>query len=296
VLAWRSENTVRWQFGSARRGLASVPAVGVNYDELRERSRAIWSLGNYPELARVLEPAARAVVEACGVSSGQEVLDVATGNGNAAMLAARRGAAVIALDLAPAMLELGRARAAEEGLPIEWVEGDAEELPFEDGGFDCVVSVFGAMLAPRPERAAAELFRVLRPGGTVGMANWTPEGFQGRVFAINNRHVPGPEGVPPSSEWGQEEVVAERFKGLAGQIRTERRTLPLEHESPEAMRTWFEENAGPAVAARRFLPAETNEAITSETLDLLHEFNRATDGSVAIDGEYLLVVARKNAE
>ena len=275
--------------------MVSLLSVSVDYDELRERSRAIWSLGNYAELARVLEPAARAVVEACGVSAGQEVLDVATGSGNAATLAARRGAGVIALDLAPAMLELGQARAAEEALTIEWVEGDAEELPFEDGRFDCVVSVFGAMLAPRPERAASELFRVLRPGGTVGMANWTPDGFQGRAFAINNRHVPGPEGVPPSSEWGREEVVAERFEGLAAQIETGRRTIRLEHESPEAMRAWFEENAGPAVAARRFLPAETNEAIAAETIELVRDVNRATDGSVAIDAEYLLVVARKSA-
>lgn len=272
-----------------------MTGVSVDYGELRERSRAIWSLGNYPELARVLEPAARAVVDACAISPGETVLDVATGNGNAAILAARRGAAVVALDLTPAMLEQGSARTAQEGLAVEWVEGDAEELPFEDGRFDRVVSVFGAMLAPRPERAASELFRVLRPGGTVGMANWTPEGFQGRVFAINNRHVPGPQGVPPSSEWGREEVVAARFEGLAADIRTDRRSLRLEHESPEAMRAWFEENAGPAVAARRFLPAEANEAIAAETLDLVREVNQATDGSVVIDAEYLLVIARKNA-
>ena len=178
-------------------------------------------------------------------------------------------------------------------MDVEWVEGDAEELPFDDGRFDCVVSVFGTMLAPRPERAASELFRVLRPGGTVGMVNWTPEGFQGRSFAIGNRHAPGPEGVPPSSEWGREEVVAQRFEGLATDIQTDRRSLRLEHESPEAMRAWFEENAGPAVAARTFLPEETNDAIAAETLELVHEMNTATDGSVVIDAEYLLVVARK---
>lgn len=267
--------------------------MAVDYDELKEGSRGVWSLGNYAELARLIEPAATAVVDACAISAGQEVLDVAAGNGNAALAAAREGAAVVASDLTPAMLELGRERSEAEGLDIEWVEADAEELPFEDDRFDCVVSVFGAMLAPRPERVAAELFRVARPGAAIGMANWTPDGFQGRNFAIGNRYAPGPEEVPPSAEWGRPEVVEERFAGLATRVDFETRSMRFEFESPEVMGEWFERNLGPAVAARRAMPADVQEAVDAEMTDLVAEFNRATDGSVAIDGEYLLVVARK---
>jgi ubiquinone/menaquinone biosynthesis C-methylase UbiE len=270
-----------------------VSRVAVDFDELKQRTRKAWSLGNYPELARLIEPAAREVVDACAVSPGQEVLDVAAGNGNAAVAAAREGAAVVACDLVPAMVELGRERSEREGLDIDWVEGDAEDLPFEGGRFDCVLSVFGAMLSPRPDRSASELFRVARPGGTVGMANWTPEGFQGRCFAIGNRHAALPEGVPPSSEWGRPDVVVERFGGLAARIDTELRTVRFEFESPEAMYEWFETNAGPARAARKALPPETYEAMKSETMDLVREMNTATDGSLAIDAEYLVVVARK---
>jgi ubiquinone/menaquinone biosynthesis C-methylase UbiE len=267
--------------------------VAVDYDELKERARAVWALGDYAELARLIEPAALAVVDACAVSAGQEVLDVAAGNGNAALAAARKGARVVASDLTPAMLELGRRRSGQEGLGVEWVEADAEELPFAEGRFDCVVSVFGAMLAPRPHRAAAELFRVTRPGGTVGMANWTPQSFQGRYFAIGNRYAPPPGGVPPSVEWGRPEVVEERFGDLAARIEADRMTMPFRFESPEAMWEWSEANAGPSHAARKALPAEDYESLKAEVLELVDEANRAEDGSVAIDAEYLLVVARK---
>jgi ribosomal protein L17 len=138
----------------------------------------MWSEGNYPAIAEVLMPVARALVDACAISAGQEVLDVAAGTGNVAVVAAEEGASVVASDLTPTLIDLGRARSAEAGLDIEWVEADAEALPFEDARFDCVTSTFGAMFAPRPEVVARELFRVVRPGNTVGMANWTPEGFQ----------------------------------------------------------------------------------------------------------------------
>src|SRR4051812_20311140 len=147
-------------------------------------------------------PASQALVDACAISAGQEVLDVAAGNGNLALLAAREGAAVVASDLTPAMVELGKARTAEEGYEVEWLVADVEELPFEDGRFDCCASVFGAMFAPRPDVAAAEMFRVVRPGNTVGLAAWTPDGFQGRVFAIGSRYVPGAPGVPDATQWG----------------------------------------------------------------------------------------------
>src|SRR6266576_3823895 len=152
----------------------------VDIAAIKQRSAHVWGLGDYTLLGKMLEPAASALVDACAVSAGQEVLDVAAGNGNFAVLSAREGASVTALDISPRQVELGRSRTEDEGLSIDWIEGDAEDLPFEDERFECVGTVFGAMLAPRPEVAAREMFRVVRPGGTVGMANWTKDGFQGR--------------------------------------------------------------------------------------------------------------------
>jgi SAM-dependent methyltransferase len=263
-----------------------------DYADLKERTRRAWSLGDYTPLAELLAPAAAALVDGCAVSAGQEVLDVAAGTGNAAIAAAREGAAVVASDLTPALIEKGRARAAEEGVEVEWVEADVEELPFEDGRFDCSLSVFGAMFAPRPERAAAELFRVVRPGGTVGMANWTPDSFPARNFAAMAAYVPAPEGIPPASEWGSEPVVEARLAGLAGSLELGRRTLRWEFSSPEAAAALFAENAGPHVALAQAL-GERYADFQSDWLALLDELNTASDGSVALDCEYLLVVARK---
>jgi ubiquinone/menaquinone biosynthesis C-methylase UbiE len=165
-------------------------------------------------------------VDACAISAGQEVLDVAAGSGNLAVLAAREGAAVVASDLTPAMLELGRMRTEGERLGVEWVEADAEALPFEDERFDCAASVFGAMFAPRPEVAARELVRVVRPGGTIGMANWTPAGFSGQWFQVAAGYGPPfPEDLPTPIEWGREEIVREPFEGLAVSIRIEPRLV-----------------------------------------------------------------------
>jgi ubiquinone/menaquinone biosynthesis C-methylase UbiE len=261
--------------------------------DIKDRARIVWSLGDYRELAQKTEPAAEALVEACGVSEGQEVLDVAAGNGNFAVHAARRGARVVATDLTPQMLELGRDRSEAEGLEIEWVLADAEDLPSDDGRFDCAGSVFGAMLAPRPEVAAAELFRVVKPGGVVGMANWTSESYIGRQMAISSRYVPNPEGVPPASQWGVEGLVRERFGDMAASVEAERRTVEWRFGSAEEMKDWFEQNAGPAVAARQFLPPEQYERLTADLTELVGELNRADDGSVLLESEYLLVVARK---
>ena len=148
-------------------------------DGLKERAREVWGLGDYHQVAQLTLPAARALVDACAISAGQEVLDVAAGDGNLALLAAEEGASVVASDISPGQVERGRARTAAEGVDVEWVEADVEELPFEDGRFDCCASVFGAMFAPRPEVAAAEMFRVVRPGGTVGLARSTDREVRG---------------------------------------------------------------------------------------------------------------------
>ena len=263
-------------------------------DQLKERTKAVWSLGDYVKIAARIEPAARAVVDACAVSPGQAVLDVAAGNGNVAVLAARAGASVVASDITPAMVELGRMRTRAEGLDVEWVEADAEDLPFEGERFDRVLSTFGAMFAPRPEVMARELFRVTRPGGVVGMANWPPGGFQGEMFELMNRYAPPPpEELPRPVEWGREEVVRERLGPLAASVEAERRTLRWEFDDPEDGWSFFGEAAGPSVALRRSLDEEGLEALRGEFLELVRRWNRAGGGPVAIDAEYLLVVARK---
>ena len=226
------------------------------------------------------------------MSAGQEVLDVGAGTGNFALLAAAEGASVVASDLTPKLMERGRERTAAEGVDVEWVEADAEELPFEDDRFDCTASVFAAMFAPRPERVAGELFRVTRPGNTVGMANWVPDGFSGRMFGLFNQFAPRPEGIPAPVEWGREEVVTERFEGLAGTLTMERRTVPFDFDSIDAAVAAMETN-GPQVAMRQALGPEIYDEAMGKFRDIMNEFNQADDGSVRIKSEYLLVVARK---
>src|SRR3954466_11498718 len=192
---------------------------------MKQRSAEAWGLGDYSRIAELILPVSPALVDACAISAGQEVLDVAAGNGNVTVVAAEEGASVVASDFAPARIELGRARTEAEGLEVEWVLADAEELPFEDDRFDCAASVFGAMFAPRPDRVAAEMFRVVKRGGTVGMANWGPYGAQGELFECMAKHGPPlPEGVPNPREWGLEEVVEQRFGSYASSLQLERLT------------------------------------------------------------------------
>jgi ubiquinone/menaquinone biosynthesis C-methylase UbiE len=260
--------------------------------QLKQRTRETWALGNYAEIARHTFPASQALVDACAISAGQEVLDVAAGNGNLALLAAREGAAVVASDLTPAMVDLGRERTAAEGYEVDWVVADVEELPFEDARFDCCASVFGAMFAPRPEVVGAEMFRVVRPGGTVGLAAWTPEGFQGRVFAIGSRFVPSAGGAAEASQWGVEDVVRERLSTLASSVQFERRSIRQEFETADGF-FQFSRNAGPTVVRTRSLSPEQRDAMKAEVLAVIDEFNEADDGRVALEVEYLVTVARK---
>lgn len=266
---------------------------GVDLDRAKDATRAMWARGNYPRIAELIRPVARTLVDACAISAGQEILDVAAGTGNVAVLAAEEGAMVVASDITPEMVEQGSARSAEEGVDIEWVEADAEALPFGDASFDCVTSCFGAMFAPRPDVVSSELFRVVRPGGTVGMANWAPDGYFGRASALSQRYQPLPEGVPRPTGWGDEEVVRARFEGLAGSVELTRRTVPFEFPSLEAMWEVLTSSAGPQVATREAMDPGDWEALRLETLEMATEFARPADGSVVVDSEYLLVVARR---
>jgi ubiquinone/menaquinone biosynthesis C-methylase UbiE len=265
----------------------------VDLAELKERTRRVWGMGDYSGLSAILEPAAHELVDACAISAGQEVLDVGAGDGNLAIAAAAEGARVVASDISPVMVESGRGRSEREGFDIEWVEADAEELPFEDGRFDCAASVFGAFIAPRPEVVASELFRVVRPGGTVGMANWGPESFPGRMFDVAAEYLPRPPGLPKPVEWGVEETARARLAPHAASVEIERRVLRWEDESPAAFLDRLEASAPTQVAAKENLAPADHRAMSEGIIRLAEEFNRSTDGSLAIDAEYVLVVARK---
>jgi len=264
----------------------------VDLDAIKERNRWMWGLGDYAELSEALRPAAEALADACAVSAGMSVLDVAAGDGNFAHACAREGASVVASDLAPGMVERGRARSEAEGYDIEWVEADVEALPFDDERFDCVGSVFGAMIAPRPRVVAEELFRVVRPGGTVGMTAWTPEGFSAELFRLGRSYAPPSGDQPLSDEWSIEENVRERFDGLAARFDLEVRKLSWHADSPEELVSMLGTSAPPWVAAKQNLPPQRWESLVAEARELAERW-AGDSGPIELQSEYALIVARK---
>jgi SAM-dependent methyltransferase len=263
----------------------------VDVEEIKGRQKVVWGLGDYTLLSEQLRPAAVALCEACAVSAGQEVLDVAAGDGNFALAAAREGASVVASDISPGMVERGRARARAEGYDIEWVEADAEDLPLDDERFDCVGSVFGAMIAPRPGVVAGELMRVVRPGGTVGMTAWRNDAFVPQLGQIASRYTPRPADQPLPEEWADEQTARSRFEGLAARVDFEIGTLVWERKSPEAFLADLEESSPPIVAAKQALPPERFEAMAAEVLELVRRLGG--DGPAVLENNYALIVARK---
>src|SRR3954465_2995258 len=260
---------------------------------MKQRSSEAWGLGDYARIAGLILPVSRALVDACAISAGQEVLDVAAGNGNLTVLAGEEGASVVASDFAPGQVELGRARTEAEGLDVDWVVADAEDLPFEDDRFDCAAAVFGVMFAPRPDLAASELFRVVKPGGTVGLAVWGDYGAQGEAFEVLSKYNPPlPEGVPSPRDWGDEAIAEQRLGPLASSLALSRRTLCWEFVSWDEMWATLQ-SAGPAAAARNALPEETLAGAERDVREVYERYNQGDGGRVAIDAEYLEIVARK---
>ena len=265
-----------------------------DFSEVKDRMKFVWAQGDYPAVAEILMPAAEAMVDACGVRPGMRVLDVAAGDGNVAVAAARKGASVIASDLTPELIEKGKKRTQAEGLDIEWREADAEDLPFEDDGFDVVTSAFGAMFAPRAEHTAGELIRVAKPGGKVGFTAWTPEGIVGQSFAIGAKYMPPPpEGADSAVSWGDEATARDRFSKHARSVEVTRGVVPWRFESLEHWAEFNRTKTPPSVVAQMVLPPETYEEFARENLERARQWNKATDGSVDIEAEYLLVVATK---
>ena len=247
----------------------------------------MWGAGNYAAVAERISKAGEAVIEAAGIEPGHEVLDVACGTGNATIPAAKAGARVTGLDFAPRLLEIARERCADAMVEIDFVEGDAQELPFGDASFDRVVSVFGHMFAPDHERTAAEMKRVLRPGGAIAVACWTPEGSIGRMFRAIAELVPPPPGGTPPVLWGTEDHVKE----LLGDAEFERHEIEWTDESPESYARFMLESFGPLLNAREVL-AERESELDEAFRAFLSRENQADDGSMRFSGEYLLSVVR----
>ena len=266
----------------------------VDVSELKDRARFVWAQGDYPEVATHIESAAVALVEALGVGPDTSLLDVGAGTGNVAVAAARRGAKVIASDLTPELIEEGKKRTANEGLDIEWREADAEELPFEDDQFDFVTSCFGAMFAPRADRAASEMTRVTKPGGKVGFAAWTLEGFQGQVFKVASSYMPPqPEGIDSPLSWGDDATARERFEKYASSVDIRHGTVLWDFESIDAWENWGETKVPPIVVAKQLLPEDVFAKMRGEHVAVAERFNKATDGTMKLESEYLLVLATK---
>ncbi|HVH88469.1 MAG TPA: class I SAM-dependent methyltransferase [Terriglobales bacterium] len=259
---------------------------------LKAKMREAWMAGDFGVIARYAERAEEEFVARLKLAPGTRVLDVACGTGNTAIPAAQAGASVTGVDIAPNLIEQARERALQAGVTAEFREGDAEQLAFPDSVFDVVISVFGAMFAPRPERVAQELMRVCRPGGTVAMANWTPSGFIGRMFAVNAKHVPPPPGIPAPALWGDENTVRQRFGSLAKEIKFKRLQCDFSYPFPPAevvqlFRTYF----GPTKVAFSRLDAASQKALGKDLELMWTEHNQAKDGTTHILGEYLEVHA-----
>jgi ubiquinone/menaquinone biosynthesis C-methylase UbiE len=254
---------------------------------VKAKQQATWSSGDYSVVGTTLQITGEALCEAVDLRSGERVLDVACGNGNAALAAARRFARVTGVDYVPALLARAGSRATADGLPIELREGDAEALPFPDGAFDVVLSTFGVMFAPDQERAARELVRVCRHGGRIGLANWTPDGFIGQVFRVLGGHVPPPPGLRGPSQWGTDERLAELFAGEAREVRTARKEFTFRYRSPshwvEVFRTWY----GPIHRAFGSLAPDAQGALATDLEALIDRLNVARDGTMVVPSPYL---------
>jgi ubiquinone/menaquinone biosynthesis C-methylase UbiE len=270
----------------------------ITIEAMKTGHRATWAAGDYAAVAEVIDAIPPAhLIERVAVAAGDDVLDVATGTGNVALRAAARGAAVTGLDLTPELFATARRRATEWGVEVEWVEGDAEELPFADATFDRVLSTFGVQFAPRHAVVAAELVRVTRPGGVIGLCNWTPEGQIGELFGILGRYLPpAPSFASPPPRWGDEAHVRALFTdtGADVTVECERATTPWAFASAEAYVAFMETAYGPLLKARERLTGEgTWPECRAAILDMLERRNTATDGTLAFPAEYLLTVVRR---
>lgn len=263
----------------------------VDYDGIKTRQQATWASGDYAVIGTTLQIVGESLCEAVDVEAGQQVLDVAAGNGNVSLAAARRGSQVTASDYVPTLLYGLLARAASEGLTIDAREADAEALPFADASFDAVLSTFGVMFTPNQERSAAELLRVCRPGGRIGLTNWTPTGFIGQMFKIVGGHVPPPAGISSPLAWGTEARLAELFGTGVESLVAQPRHFVFRYRSAQDWLDTFRTFYGPTLKAFGSLDEVAAKALEQELLALADASNTSTTGALRIPSEYLEIVA-----
>jgi ubiquinone/menaquinone biosynthesis C-methylase UbiE len=265
----------------------------VDLGALKTRQQGAWSSGDYAVVGTTLQIVGEELCEALDLRAGQKVLDVAAGNGNVTLAAARRWCDVVSTDYVPSLLDRGRVRAEADGLSIEFKEADAEALPFADASFDAVVSTFGVMFTPDQDKAASELLRVCRSGGKIGLANWTPEGFIGQLFKTLGKYLPPPAGVKSPALWGTRTRIAEMFGPSALAIKAEPRNFVFRYRSPEHFLDIFKSYYGPMLKAFAALDAANQQGLRNDLLALIGQMNRAEDGTMIVPSEYLEIVITK---
>ena len=259
---------------------------------VKAKQQAAWGAGDYAVIGTTLQIVGETLCEALDLRAGQRVLDVAAGNGNATLAAARRWCDVVSTDYVPALLERGRARAGAEGLAVQFEQADAEKLQYADGSFDVVLSTFGVMFTPNQELAAAEMARVCRPGGKIGLANWTPASFVGEMFKLIGRYIPPAPGMKPPSLWGTDERLRELFGSRVAALQAPRRNFMFRYRSPRHWLDTFRTYYGPMHKAFAALDAGKQESLAEDLLGLAQRFNTVTDGTMVVPGEYLEAVIR----
>ena len=271
---------------------SAMPTVDLS--TIKGRQQLAWSSGDYAIVGTTLQIVGETLCEAVDLRSNQRVLDVAAGNGNATLAAARRFADVVSTDYVGALLEGGRRRAEADRLPVTFQEADAEALPFADASFDVVLSTFGVMFTPNQDKAARELLRVCRPGGKIGLANWTPESFIGQMFRVLGKYVPPVAGVAPPSLWGTKARLDTLF-GSQAVVAAESRTFVFRYKSPAHWLEIFRDYYGPVLKAFASLNPESRKALEKDLYALLDQNNAAKDGTLVLPSEYLEVVITKKS-
>ena len=272
---------------------AHTPDLAPDLAAIKAKQQAAWSSGNYAIVGATLQIVGEELCEAMDLKAGSKVLDVAAGNGMASLAAARRWCEVMSTDYVPALLERGRARAAAEGMAIEFREADAENLPFDNNAYDVVLSTFGVMFTPNQDKAAAELLRVCKSGGKIGLANWTPEGFIGQLFKTLGKYLPPPAGAKSPALWGTEARIREMFGPAAVSIKAERLNFNFRYRSPEHFLDVFKNYYGPMLKAFAALDAANQHGLRNDLLALIARMNRAEDGTMIVPSEYLEIVIAK---
>jgi ubiquinone/menaquinone biosynthesis C-methylase UbiE len=270
-----------------------MPAT-VDFAKIKSRQQAAWSSGDYAIVGTTLQIVGETLCEAVDLRSNQRVLDVAAGNGNATLAAARRFAEVVSTDYVGSLLERGRERAKAERLSVTFQEADAEALPFADASFDVVLSTFGVMFTPRQEQAAGELVRVCRPGGKIGLANWTPEGFIGELFKTIGKYIPPAPGLKSPALWGSE-LHLDRLFGAKAAIAAERKSFVFRYKSPAHWVETFRSYYGPLLKAFAAIDPPAREALETDLHALIDRFNIADDGTLLVPSEYLQAVITKRS-